>query len=293
MIVDCHTHIWQNPEQLGDADLGDGSRIQRHPNRKPGMGERSAWRRIPAADPEHHWASATQVDKSIVLGFRSKYLKADIPNRLVSDYVRRDPSRLIGFAGIDPTEASAVQDLQTARTDLRLRGVTICPANQDFHPADSRAMRLYAKAEELRMPVLIHPVGGGTEQSKLEYARPVLLDEVARTFPRLRIVISQLGQPWVEETICLLGRHPHVFADVSGLLGRPWQAYNALVSAYQCGVIDKLLFGSDFPFTSATECIEALYSLNQMAQGTNLPVVPREALRGIVERDTIALLGLG
>ena len=60
------------------------------------------------------------------------------------------------------------------------------------------------------------------------------------------------------------------------------------MSAYQHGVIDKLLFGSDFPYTSATECIEALYSINQIAQGTNLPVVPREALRGIVERDTLA-----
>jgi predicted TIM-barrel fold metal-dependent hydrolase len=83
-----------------------------------------------------------------------------------------------------------------------------------------------------------------------------------------------------------------VFADVSGLLRRPWQAYNALVSAYQYQVIDKLLFGSDFPYTSATECIESLYSINQVAQGTNLPVVPRESLRGIVERDTLNLLGL-
>ena len=40
-------------------------------------------------------------------------------------------------------------------------------------------------------------------------------------------------------------------------------------------------------------CIEALYSINQLAQGTNLPVVPREALRGIVERDALNLLGLG
>jgi uncharacterized protein len=80
---------------------------------------------------------------------------------------------------------------------------------------------------------------------------------------------------------------------VSGLLSRPWQAYNALISAYQYGVIDKLLFGSDFPYTNATECIETLYSMNQLAQGTNLPVVPREALRGIVERDTLNLLGLG
>ncbi len=101
-----------------------------------------------------------------------------------------------------------------------------------------------------------------------------------------------LGQPWVDETICLLGKHPHVFADVSGLLSRPWQASNALVNCYQAGVIDKLLFGSDFPYTNATECIETLYSINQLAQGTNLPVVPREALRGIVERDALGLLGL-
>ena len=77
------------------------------------------------------------------------------------------------------------------------------------------------------------------------------------------------------------------------MLSRPWQAYNALVEAYQAGVIDKLLFGSDFPYTSAEDCIEALYSINQLAQGTNLPVVPREALRGIVERDALNLLGLG
>jgi hypothetical protein len=108
----------------------------------------------------------------------------------------------------------------------------------------------------------------------------------------LRIILAQLGQPWVDETISLLGKHQNIYADVSGLLRRPWQAYNALVCAYQSGVIDKLLFGSDFPYTDAAECIEALYSLNQIAHGTNLPVVPREALRGIVERDTLTLLGL-
>ena len=54
-----------------------------------------------------------------------------------------------------------------------------------------------------------------------------------------------------DETIYMLGKHPNVFADVSGLLSRPWQAYNALVSCYQADVIDKLLFGSDFPYTNA------------------------------------------
>ena len=291
MIVDCHTHIWQSPDQLGQLDLGNLPRALRQ--RPPRItGEKSSWRSVPAADPDHHWAQTGTVDKSIVLGFKSRYLRAEIPNRYVAEYVHRFPQKLIGFAGIDPTEEAAAEEVGTVKDELRLHGLTVSPANQDFHPSDSRAMAVYAEAERRGMPILFHPSGQFTEQSKLEYGRPYLLDEVARSFPKLRMVIAQLGQPWIDETICMLGKHQHVYADVSGLLSRPWQAYNGLVSAYQHGVIDKLLFGSDFPYTNASECIEALYSMNQLAQGTNLPVVPREALRGIVERDTLALLGI-
>jgi predicted TIM-barrel fold metal-dependent hydrolase len=292
VIVDVHTHIWQSPDQLGQLELGEISKPSRPRAPRVNPAGRAIWRSIPAADADHHWAQNSTVDKSIVLGFKSRYLRAEIPNRYVADYVNKFPQKLIGFAGIDPTEKSALDELRAAHSDLRLRGVTVSPANQDFHPADSRAMRVYAEAEKLRMPILFHPVGQFTEQSKLEFGRPYLLDEVVRSFPKLPIVIAQMGQPWVDETICLLGKHANVFADVSGLLGRPWQAYNALVSAHQYHVIDKLLFGSDFPYTNATECIEALYSINQLAHGTNLPLVPRESLRGIVERDTLALLGL-
>lgn len=290
MIVDCHTHVWQSPDQLGQLVLGDVVRPA-----KPRSPRTSSFRltgAIPAADTDYHWSQANAVDKTFVLGFKSRYLRAEIPNRYVADYVNRFPQKLIGFAGIDPTEAGAPDELRFVRNDLRMRGITLSPPNQDFHPTDTRAMRIYAAAEELGMPILIHPGSPFTEQSKMEFGRPMLLDEVSRSFPRLRIIIAQLGQPWVDETITLLGKHSHVFADISGLLRRPWHAYNALVSAYQYGVIDKLLFGSDFPYTSATECIEALYSLNQIAHGTNLPIVPRESLRGIVERDTLALLGI-
>jgi predicted TIM-barrel fold metal-dependent hydrolase len=291
MICDCHTHIWQSPDQLGQMDLGE-VRHTRHRHRTHATPPRTGWRSIPSGDPDYHWSQSTAVDKSIVLGFKSRYMRAEIPNRFVADYVSKYPQKLIGFAGIDPTEPGSHEEVKIAKQDLHLRGITLSPANQDFHPTDTRAMRVYEEAERQAMPILIHPSGQFTEESKLEYARPYLLDEVARTFPGLRLVIAQLGQPWVDETICLLGKHPNVFADVSGLLSRPWQAYNALVNCHQAGVIDKLLFGSDFPYTNAEECIESLYSINQLAQGTNLPVVPREALRGIVERDAVNLLGL-
>jgi len=290
MIVDCHTHVWQSPEQLGQLTLGEPARTPRLRTTRLPMG--GVQTMVPPGDADYHWSQTGSVDKSFVLGFKSRYMRAEIPNRYVAEYVNRFPQKLVGFAGIDPTERNAPDEVRFARNDLRMRGITLSPANQDFHPTDTRAMRVYAAAEQLGMPVLVHPASPFAEQAKLEFGRPVLLDEVARQFPNLRLIIAQLGQPWVDEAVCLLGKHPNVFADVSGLLRRPWQAYNALVSAHQYGVMDKLLFGSDFPYTSATECIEALYSLNQLAHGTNLPIIPREALRGIVERDTLSLLGL-
>lgn len=292
MIVDIHTHVWQSPDQLGRVDLGELHR-PRVVRTMRGTITRPEVRTVPSADADHHLASTAGVDRTVVLGFRSRYLKADIPNTFVAEYVAKHPGKLIGFAGIDPTERDAPDELRHAREELRLRGLTLSPANQDFHPADTRAMRLYAAAEELGMPILVHPGGQYTPESKLEYARPFLWDEIAREFPRLRLVIAQLGHPFLEETLCLLAKHPQVYADISGLLARPWQAYQALVACHQNSVIDKLLFGSDFPYTNATTCIQQLYQLNTIVSGTNLPVVPRESLRQIVERDTLGLLGLG
>jgi predicted TIM-barrel fold metal-dependent hydrolase len=116
MIVDCHTHIWQSPEQLGQMDLGELPRNprQRAAARAAGTPNRTVWRSIPAADPEHHWAQSGAVDKSIVLGFKSRYLRAEIPNKYVAEYVSRYPQKLIGFAGIDPSERSATEELKIA-----------------------------------------------------------------------------------------------------------------------------------------------------------------------------------
>ena len=87
-------------------------------------------------------AQTGMVDKSIVLGFKSRYLRAEVPNKYVAEYCNRYPQKLIGFAGIDPTEKGAAGEVKFAKEDLRLRGITISPANQDFHPSDSRAMRV-------------------------------------------------------------------------------------------------------------------------------------------------------
>lgn len=278
MIIDCHTHIWESVEQLGRAFS---------PTQARGRNEQVR------AGTESHRAAIRPVDKAFVLAFRSYYLEADVPNDYVAAYVRQQPDRLIGFASVDPTRPQdAIQELRRAREELGMVGLTIWPAAQDFHPAATSAMRVYPEACRLGMPVLFHIDVAAAPPSKMEYARPVLIDEVAREFPELQIVVAQLGYPWTEETIALLSKHTNVYADISGLTKRPWHAYNALLSAYQAGVMDRLLFGSNFPYASPATCIESLYSINQFYHGTNLPTIPREQLRQIVERNALDLLGI-
>ena len=284
MIVDSHTHIWQSPEQLGDGALVELAR--------PTYVAGQKMRLLPQADTANHLLAAEPADRSFVLGFRSRHLGAAIPNEYIADYVREHADRMIGFAGIDPTEDDALEQVDYVSKDLMLKGLTICPAAQDFHPSDTRAMRIYERAVALHLPVIFYAGTHLSPKTKMEYARPFLLDEVARSFPNLKIVVGHLGYPWVDETLVLLGKHQNVYSDVSGLLRRPWIAYDALVRAFQLLAIDKLLFGSDFPFTTAGECIETIYTINQMAMGTNMPTIPREALRGIVERDAVSLLGI-
>jgi uncharacterized protein len=271
MIVDCHTQIWSSQAQLGrTAPLAAAI----------------------AADATRHLAAADPVDKAIVLAFKSRYLEAEIPNRFVAEYVRRNPEKLIGFASVDPSDRDWLEELRVAQDELNLKGVVISPEMQNFHPADTRAMRLYEQCALRGMPVLFEQ-NHRSPGAKLTFAEPVLLDEIAREFPTLRIVLARLGHPWIEQAVVLLGKHPGVYADIAGLLPQPWLSYTALLAAHEYGVMDKLLFGSDFPHRSPAACIEAMYSLNQFSLGGSLPAIPREQLRGIVERDALALLGIG
>ncbi len=271
MIVDCHTTIGNAPEPAGENAVLVAPVFQ--------------------PDESRHKAAVDPVDKAIVLAFKSSYLGAEIPNRIVAQYVRRNPEKMIGFAGIDPSDRDWLEELRIAQDELHLKGVVVSPEMQNFHPADSRAMRLYEQCMRRGMPVLFEQ-NHRQRGAKLEFAQPMLLDEVAREFPDLRMIIARLGHPWVEQAIVLLGKHPHVYADVAGLLPQPWLSYTALLAASEYGVMDKLLFGSDFPYRSPTACIEGLYSVNQFVQGGNLRPIPREQLRGIVERDALALLGI-
>jgi len=276
MIVDCHSHIWTSRSQLGRADVfsclaGQGSTLP---------------------TPEAHQEASRPAEVVLVLGFVSSHCQAEISNQMISSYVSSRRSQALGFAGIDPVQKGSLKKLRQLHSEDGFVGITLSPACQCFHPCDTRVMKLYEQALELSMPVYFLHGESLPSSGVMEYTRPEGLDEVARTFPDLKIVLSHLGYPWTEQTISLLAKHENVFADVAGLTNKPWQAYRSLTLAYEYGVIEKLLFASDFPSHTVKTAVESLYNLNKVTLDSVLPAVPREQLRGIVERDSLSLLGL-
>ncbi len=279
MIIDCHTRIWASPGQMG---LGAAGWLVRH------GGQENL-----SADPGEHAAASRDVTKTLVWGFRSRRLKADVPNAFLSDYVAQHKQQAVGIAAIDPTEPDAMERLANIADHSGFAGITISPAAQGFHPADTRAYKVYAFCAERRLGVFVESGTDFAPQAVLEFARPHLFDEIARDFPALTIVIAAMGSPWVNETVTLMAKQPGVYADIAALLRRPWGAYESLLKAHQSGVTGKLLFGSDFPFSTAAEAIERMYRINEITHGTGLPTVPREILRGIIERDAMTELQIG
>ena len=259
MIVDCHTH-----KKLTVEDT----------------------------ETSEHLAAAETVDVCIVLATSDG--PSEEVNKKLAQYVTIHKEKMAGFAVVEPGKDKInTNHLKSIPDKLGLKGTVLYCSACGFHPTHSRAMRFYESAQELGLPVFFHnaPDQPGAD-TVLEYAQPYLLDEVAREFTNLKMIIGNMGMPFVEQTLSMVGRHKNVYADLTIHPSRIWQTYNIVVAAYENGIMDKLLFGSGFPSSNAGQCIETLLGFNMLLADTNLPTVPRGSIRNIIERDTLELLGI-
>jgi hypothetical protein len=279
MIADLHVDIWSNPDQWGHA-AGWLGKQQAGPT----------WsRRDPT--PQAVGEAARDAQAVFIHGYHSCLLEAEIPASLVKDYVNNAPDRFFGVAGVDPLASDADDRLHEA-LDLDMVGIRISPAAQGFHPCHSEAMRLFEFAARENLLVFVDQRITLSDRVQMEFAQPQMLDEIARQFPSLRLIIGQLGYPWIDQTLCLLAKHRNVFAETSDVIARPWHLYQALLAAGELGCVDRLLLASGFPQLTLREAVQQVHSINNYALGSQLPSVPRDILQALVNRDVFDVLGL-
>ena len=279
MIIDVHTHLssieqWgpQFRQAIEDTYPAQGLDID--------------------VTPERHWQEEQRADRAIVFGINSIALEMRTPNEQIAAYVQQHPDKMIGFMSIDPNHPDALDELERSFSDLGLRGIKMSPVYQHYHPSDEKAARVHARAEELGLPILTHSAYQGMANTPMEWANPLLYDPVARNFPNLKIIVAHIGLPWFADAMVITRKHRNVFTDVSGLHTKPWWLYQALALFVEVGSPEKVLFGSDLPFSTIDGTINALTHVNDTITGTGLPKIPATLIEEIIHRESLELLGL-
>lgn len=279
MIVDVHTHAFRYPEHITDAFLNEAERARGGPIDL-------------TIELDAYLEAMAPVDRCIVFGMKAAHVGLYVPNEWIAAFAARAPEKLIPFMSLDPNEPEHLDDFEHSYRHLKLRGVKLAPMYSNFDPGDPGVDELYRRAARAGLPVLFHTGTTFCQFAPLRFTRPALWDDIAMRHPDLKMILAHLGHPFENEALVVTRKHPNVYLDLSALHYRPWQLYNSLVLAQEYGVTSKILFGSDYPFTTPAASFEGLRALNRMVEGTHLPRVSDAAVDEIIHRDSLALLGL-
>jgi predicted TIM-barrel fold metal-dependent hydrolase len=187
---------------------------------------------------------ANGVDYAVVLAELSPITTGTMPNEEVAELCR-EADCLIPFCNINPfLVADLAAELERYVTEMGFRGMKLYPTYQHFYPNDSRLYPLYAKAQELGIPVMLHTGSSVFRGARLKYGDPLYLDDVAVDFPDLTLLMVHSGRGfWYDRAYFLAKLHANVYMEISGLPPQKLLDYFPELER----VADKVVFGSDWP----------------------------------------------
>jgi predicted TIM-barrel fold metal-dependent hydrolase len=184
------------------------------------------------------------VDRAVLLSEYAPKASGVIPNEYTAG-ICRGTDRLIPFGSVDLGSSESVEEqARRAVEDLGVRGFKMLPSYARFWPGEERLFPLYRIAGEKGLPVIFHTGTSLFRGTRVKYADPLLLDEVADAFPDLKIVMAHGGRPfWYDRARWMLSRHENVTVDITGM---PVPRLPELFPGLEARA-ERFLFGSDWP----------------------------------------------
>jgi predicted TIM-barrel fold metal-dependent hydrolase len=178
----------------------------------------------------------------------------DKANDYMAALVQKYPDDLVGMAAVNPRFRGvdwARDELTRAITELGLTGLKLYPMYDHYAPNDVElGMPIFERAAELGIGVMVHMSTTPVRDAPLQLGWPVLLDDVARRFPELRLLVCHAGFPWTDECLALVGRHENTYLDISyfnSVLDRQ-ATYDFLMRARRFGCNwTKICWATDYP----------------------------------------------
>ena len=293
MIIDIHTHVGEYKRHYSESF----AKIVSEPF---GLDPEKTWN----IDPNEFIRDMdeAEVDKAVILPLD---ITRNDPGTKVEDeyvynnYVNKHPDRFIAFSGIQPMDSSgkfsseSLKQFEEAVINLGFRGMKALPAYSRFPPNHRSMYPFYQKAVDLGVPVLLHMGPTAYTPAKLKYGNPCYLDDVALDFPDLKICVAHMAYSWQPQLFGLMRKCKNVYTDISALCGRPMELAWNLVLAKEYKLINRVMWGTDYPVCNPKNYIEWLQKgLNNIANKCGWPNFSNRDINKMLGENAIEFLGL-
>jgi len=183
VIIDAHVHIHPDPEGFGenyDASLGTLIEL----------------------------LDKSPIDKVVLLPIYPK-----VSNAFIAEACQEYPDKLIGFASVDPLGGKeSIEQLEQDVFQYNLKGLKLHPRLQDFNINDPCIIPLVNKAADLGLPIIVDTFPNGIG---MENFFPLLLDRLATTVPKAKIIMAHFGGYKLWDALFVAKAHPNIFVDLS------------------------------------------------------------------------------
>ena len=225
------------------------------------------------------------VDIGVVSSF--KFLDTWIvDNDEAAQQVAQAPDRFIGCFTVDIRDPMpAMHEFRRCVEELGMRAFRLEPYQYGDGrttappPTDRMYWPFYVACCEYDIPVAIQ-VGHTGPLLPSGCGRPIYLDEVALTFPDLKILGTHVGDPWAEEMMILAWKHPNVYVETSARPARYWS--QGLREFAGGRGQDKVVWATDYPLLPFDRTLEDVYSCGY----------PDEVTRKIVRDNAARVFGI-
>ena len=205
-------------------------------------------------------------EAGVEIGVASSFKFLDtwvVDNNETAAYIAQAPERFVGCFTVDIRDPMpAMREFRRCVEELGYRAFRVEPYQYGDGrttappPTDRIYWPFYVACCEYDIPIAIQ-VGHTGPLLPSACGRPIYLDEVALTFPELRILGTHVGDPWEEEMMILAWKHPNVYVESSA---RPARRWSESLKKFSGGYgQDKMIWGTDYPLLPFKRTVDDVY----------------------------------
>jgi len=211
------------------------------------------------------------VEKGVLISLdATRVFNCNLPgNDIVYELVRNYPSKFIGIGSVDPLKPDVMSELEKIYSKYEFKGVFLSPAYQGFNPLSENVSKIYEYLQDHNMMLIIQLGMIWYHKVSLKWNNPLIIDDVARSYRNLKIIITHMAWPWIEDLYTVMFRNRNVYAIVSGVFtGTPEEHLRTiLIEGYRRRITERfichrLLFGSEFPRMEIWKMSKAIENSN-------------------------------